>query len=184
MHRRTVVDLDRPRAAPAHREVETSFDSIFSAGRWAARLEQEARSRAWLCPPRRHKHASGPLRRLAATRSARHLPPACVRMAFACSAAHGGVVTATRPVAFSGRLRGVLVGARGTWAGVVLGGHRTAVLAKLPQAGQPCCGNLSKSTVGQRPARQSIRRELTRCLPISPCPCAFAQLVTGRVHRG
>ena len=47
---------------------------------------------------------------------------------------------------FGGRLRGVLAGARGTWAGVVLG-HKTAVLAKLPQAGQPCCGNLSKSTV-------------------------------------
>ena len=47
---------------------------------------------------------------------------------------------------FGGRLRGVLAGARGTWAGVVLG-HKTAVLAKLPQVGQPCCGNLSKSTV-------------------------------------
>jgi len=110
------------------------------------RLEQEARSRDWLCPPRRHKHASGPLRRLAATCSARSLPPACVRMAFACSAAHGGVVTATRPVAFSGRLRGVLAGARGTWAGVVLG-HKTAVLEVMPQVGQPRCGIVSKSTV-------------------------------------
>ena len=80
---------------------------VFSAGWRAARLEQEAHSRAWLCPPRRHKHASGPLRRLAATRSARSLPPACVRMAFACSEARGSVVTAvtaTRPVAFSGAL--------------------------------------------------------------------------------
>ena len=109
---------------------------FFFAGWWAARLEQEARSRAWLCPPRRHKHDSGPLRRLAATCSARSLPPACVRMAFACSAAHGGVATATRPVAFSGRLRGVLAGARGTWAGVVLG-HKTAVLEVMPQVGQP-----------------------------------------------
>ena len=122
---------------------------VFSAGWRAARLEQEAHSRAWLCPPRRHKHASGPLRRLAATRSARSLPPACVRMAFACSEARGSVVTAvtaTRPVAFSGRLRGVLAGARGTWAGVVLG-HRTAVLEVMPQVGQPRCGIVSKSTV-------------------------------------
>ena len=62
------------------------------------------------------------------------------------SAAHGGVVTTTRPVAFSGRLRGVLAGARGTWAGVVLG-HKTAVLEVMPQVGQPRCGIVSKSTV-------------------------------------
>ena len=49
--------------------------------------------------------------------------------------------------AFSGRLRGVLAGARGTWAGVVLG-HRTAVLEVMPQVGQPRCGIVSKSTVG------------------------------------
>ena len=30
---------------------------------------------------------------------------------------------------------------------LVVLGHKTAVLAKLPQAGQPCCGNLSKPTV-------------------------------------
>ena len=92
----------RSRGRSSERAVE-----VFSAGWRAARLEQEAHSRAWLCPPRRHKHASGPLRRLAATRSARSLPPACVRMAFACSEARGSVVTAvtaTRPVAFSGAL--------------------------------------------------------------------------------
>ena len=47
---------------------------------------------------------------------------------------------------FGGRLRGVLAGARGTWAGVVLG-HKAAVLGVMPQAGQPHCGIVSKSTV-------------------------------------
>ena len=96
----------RPRSRGRCRASARSIE-VFSAGWRAARLEQEAHSRAWLCPPRRHKHASGPLRRLAATRSARSLPPACVRMAFACSEARGSVVTAvtaTRPVAFSGAL--------------------------------------------------------------------------------
>ena len=64
---------------------------FFFVGWWAARLEQEARSRVWLCPPRRHKHTSRPLPRLAAIRSARSLPPARVRMASARSAARGGV---------------------------------------------------------------------------------------------
>ena len=47
---------------------------------------------------------------------------------------------------FSGRFKGVLARARGTWAGVVLG-HKAAVLGVMPQAGQPHCGIVSKSTV-------------------------------------
>ena len=149
---RQAAAVTQPRRGGHDRAVDRASArsiEVFSAGWRAAWLEQEAHSRAWLCPPRRHKHASGPLRRLAATRSARSLPPACVRMAFACSEARGSVVTAvtaTRPVAFSGRLRGVLAGARGTWAGVVLG-HKTAVLEVMPQMGQPRCGIVSKSTV-------------------------------------
>ena len=47
---------------------------------------------------------------------------------------------------FSGRFKGVLARARGTWAGVVLG-HKAAVLGVMPQVGQPHCGIVSKSTV-------------------------------------
>ena len=107
---RQAAAVTQPRRGGHDRAVDRASArsiEVFSAGWRAARLEQEAYSRAWLCPPRRHKHASGPLRRLAATRSARSLPPACVRMAFACSEARGSVVTAvtaTRPVAFSGAL--------------------------------------------------------------------------------
>ena len=82
---------------------------------------------------------------------------------------------------FGGRLRGVLAGARGTWAGVVLG-HKTAVLAKLPQAGQPCCGNLSTSTVSQSKevrfefsecstAKRTSGRWRRRCAPSFLAPC-------------
>ena len=56
---------------------------------------------------------------------------------------------------FSGRFKGVLARARGTWAGVVLG-HRTAVLEVMPQVGQPRCGIVSKSTVLSSIANQLI----------------------------
>ena len=78
----------RGRAAATCREVDRS---LFCGLMGGAALEQEARSRVWLRPPLRHKHTSRPLPRLAAIRSARSLPPACVRMASTCSAARGGV---------------------------------------------------------------------------------------------
>jgi len=72
--RRRAAAAARPIAhrAGARAEVDRRWVVCFFLR--AAWLEQEARSRAWLCPPRRHKRASAPLRRLAATRSARSLP--------------------------------------------------------------------------------------------------------------
>ena len=64
----------RPIAHRASARAEVDRSCVVCFFLRAAWLEQEARSRAWLCPPRRHKRASAPLRRLAATRSARSLP--------------------------------------------------------------------------------------------------------------